>query len=77
MHFYIGLSPGQFFFLPFMDGYSFWRTGQVIPEVFYQLEFLRRTEVENGRFRGIHGFLRTDDSLLFYRASKWATSPFR
>ena len=36
----VRLSPSQFLLLPIVDRYSLWRGGEIVPQVFYKLEFL-------------------------------------
>ena len=44
----VGLSPFQFLFLPVMDRYGLGGRRQIIPQVLYELEFLRRTQIKDG-----------------------------
>ena len=45
----VGLTPRQLFLLPVVDGNRGWTGRQVVPEILYQLKFLRGTQVEDGR----------------------------
>jgi len=44
----IRLPSGEFLKLPFVNVYFFGLGCEVVPEIFDELEFLRRAELENG-----------------------------
>src|SRR3990172_815234 len=50
----VGFSPGQLFLLPVMDWYRLGSRRKVIPQIFYELEFFRRTQVKDRRNRWVH-----------------------
>jgi len=50
----VGFSAGQLLFLPVVDRYGLGTSGEVIPQILYKLELLRRAQVKHRRRRSIH-----------------------